>query len=226
VRRTFEPESSKEFDMPLPMVHLAVAVKMYGVEGNGDFLLGNLSPDAIHMRPHTKFEDKLHVHLTDIPEQRFERVRQLLAGDRSGDDAHEVGFVEGYVTHLLTDFLWREIVIAPFHQQVPTTLAPREKRKLYYRETDQNDFDLYHHTPWQGAVWAALSQTIPTDFKPFLTCGEITQWRDRVLKWFDDTGKEPKIEPVYISYEETLRFIERAAAEIKSVLEDWKAFRD
>ena len=213
--------------MPLPMVHLAVAVKMYGVEGNGDFLLGNLSPDAIHMRPHTKFEDKLHVHLTDIPEQRFERVRQLLAGERSsGDDAHGVGFVDGYVTHLLTDRLWQEIVIPPFHQQVPSTLAAREKRKLYYRETDQNDFDLYHRMPWRGAVWAALSQTIPTDFKPFLTCAEITQWRDRVLKWFEDEGKEPKIEPVYITYEETLRFIDRAAAEIKSVLEDWKTFRD
>lgn len=209
------------------MVHLAVAVNMYGIEGSGDFLLGNISPDAIHTRPHTELQDKLSVHLADIPDQRFKRARQLFANNRNdGDDAHGFGFVGGYVTHLLTDHLWQELVIAPFHQQVPVTLAHSAKRKLYYRETDQNDFDLYHRMPWRGAVWAALSHTSPGDFEPFFTSAEITQWRDRVLKWFDDGGKEPKIEPVYISYDDTLRFIDRAAAEIKSVLEDWKAFSD
>lgn len=213
--------------MPLPMVHLAVAVKMYGVDSSGDFLLGNISPDAIHMRPHTELQDKLHVHLTDIPAQRYERVRQLLVRQQSSEiDAQGNGFAAGYAAHLLTDTLWQEVVITPFHQHAPEKLAYSAKRKLYYRETDQNDFDLYHRMPWRGAVWAALSQTTPVDFEPFLTCAEITQWRDRVLKWFEDTGKEPKIEPVYISYDDTLGFIERAAAEVKSVLEDWKAFGD
>jgi hypothetical protein len=209
------------------MVHLAVAVNMVGVDCSGNFLLGNISPDAIHMRPNTELQDKLLVHLADIPEQRHERARQLFARYRSdGDDAHGVGFAGGYVTHLLTDYLWQEIVIEPFHKQVPSSLSHWEKRKLYYRETDRNDLDLYHRMPWREHVWVKITKTIPKNFDPFLTSEEITKWRDRVLKWFEDQGKEPKIKPVYISYEETLRFIARAAAEIKSVLEDWKAFKD
>ncbi len=211
--------------MPLPMVHLAVAVNMVGVERNGDFLLGNISPDAIHMRPNTKLQDKLLVHLADNPEQRFERARQLFARYRS-DENGAYGFVGGYGTHLLTDFLWQELVIESFHKQVPSNLNHLKKRKMYYQETDQNDFDLYHRMPWRENVWLELSQATPVAIESLLTSNEITKWRDRVLRWFDDTGKEPKIKPVYITFEDTLRFIDRAAAVIKSVLDDWKAFDD
>ena len=40
--------------MPLPMVHLAISVRMRAQDGRAltpDFLLGSIAPDAIHMRP-------------------------------------------------------------------------------------------------------------------------------------------------------------------------------
>ena len=43
--------------MPLPMVHLSVAVSLCEKDGrfpSPDFLLGSIAPDAIHMRPFTR----------------------------------------------------------------------------------------------------------------------------------------------------------------------------
>ncbi len=64
--------------MPLPMVHLAVAIQMHRLEQripSPDFLLGSIAPDAIHMRPDTGREDKQRVHLAEIPDPDHERVR-------------------------------------------------------------------------------------------------------------------------------------------------------
>jgi len=210
--------------MPLPMVHLAVAISIYGADHNSDFFLGNIAPDAIHMRPNTELHDKLCVHLADLPEQRFERARQLFTQYRTDENgANEIAFADGYVTHLLTDFLWTERVIGQFHKQFPSDLPWEKKRKLYYQETDQNDFDLYCQMPWRKGVWAKLSETIPRNFGTFLTSDEIAKWRDRVLRWYDDKEKEPKTEPVCISYEKTQNFINQVSPEIKRILEEWNS---
>lgn len=52
--------------MPLPMVHLAIAVqahKLISSEPTPAFLLGSIAPDAIHMRPNTTRNDKQKTHL-------------------------------------------------------------------------------------------------------------------------------------------------------------------
>ncbi|MBN2627635.1 MAG: hypothetical protein JXA95_13285 [Spirochaetales bacterium] len=52
--------------MPLPMIHLAVArevqknVKIWNLQA---FLVGNIAPDAIHMRENTTLKDKSVTHL-------------------------------------------------------------------------------------------------------------------------------------------------------------------
>ncbi len=57
--------------MPLPMVHLAVAVQLAARHDqfpSPAFLLGSLSPDAIHMRPDSVGDDKEKTHLTNPPD--------------------------------------------------------------------------------------------------------------------------------------------------------------
>jgi hypothetical protein len=52
--------------MPLPMVHLAIAVRAHelmGSEPTPAFLLGSIAPDAIHMRPNATRDDKRKTHL-------------------------------------------------------------------------------------------------------------------------------------------------------------------
>ena len=52
--------------MPLPMIHLAVAVGVHtlaGREPSAAFLLGSIAPDAIHMRDGADRSDKERTHL-------------------------------------------------------------------------------------------------------------------------------------------------------------------
>lgn len=137
--------------MPLPMVHLSVAVSLSEAAGHfpgPDFLLGNLAPDSIHMRPHSERRDKEHVHLRDLGVSSRELV-QIFRERHGMDGSPLLGFAGGYLTHLLTDHLWWEMVIAPFHKKFPPSFPEAELRSLYYRDTDQIDVDLYRRMPWR-----------------------------------------------------------------------------
>ena len=207
------------------MVHLAIAVQMHKLGGRTlcpDFLLGSIAPDAIHMRPNTGHSDKLRVHLSEKNDHRYDEARKLLT-QYSSNDVLTMGFTEGYVAHLLTDRLWRESAIECFYKRIPQNLSPEEMQALYYKETDQIDFNLYYQMPWRKDVWSLLAVTQPKDFGSLLTSEEIKGWRDRVLKWFDEFKQEPLIEPIHITYEETLDFVNQSAEEITKIFKSWKS---
>jgi len=210
-------------NMPCPMVHLAVAVEMHKPEKSfpsPDFLLGSIAPDAIHMRPGTGKEDKLLVHLLEQADPCRQRARQLLAYYATEKyEARE--FAKGYVCHLLTDDLWYRTVIEPFFKCVPQELSGEQRRSLYYQETDQLDFDLYHQAPWRQEVWSGLAAAKPIDFAGLLTAEEIGHWQHRTLIWFEELKQEPMIKPVYITTLVVHTFIDKAVAEIAKTLEAW-----
>lgn len=208
--------------MPLPMVHLAVAVRIHEMESrvpSPAFLLGSIAPDAIHMRSGTGRDDKRRVHLVDPHDPSHERIRALWAQHwRAGSESPD--FAKGYATHLLTDRLWAETVFSPFREHIPQGLSDQERRSLYYRETDQIDFDLYHRVPWRAEVWRRLAAAEPVSFGSLLTAKEIELWRDRTLDWFEKLKQEPGIEPVYITYTDVYTFIDRAADLVGSCFAD------
>ena len=205
--------------MPLPMVHLSVAVSLCEKDErfpSPDFLLGSIAPDAIHMRPDTRKDDKERVHLLELGASPQELVRLFQA--RYGKDvARSMGFSAGYLAHLLTDFLWRQAVIDPFRKKNLPTLPEKEIRSLYYRNTDQVDLDLYRQMPWRPQVWHSLKTAVAGDFPPLLTAKEITLWRDRTLGWFELHDHDPQEEPLSITLADTLDFVERAVKEIAGI---------
>jgi hypothetical protein len=219
-----EPVYSVETIMPLPMVHLSVAVYLSEKDGgfpSPDFLLGSIAPDAIHMRPNTGKRDKEHVHLVDldVPNQELVGVFQnkyVLEGSQL------MGFPKGYLTHILTDRIWWQSVFNPFRNELHPILSDQELRSLYYRETDQIDLDLFRQVPWRPEVWSRLDAATAVDFAPFLTAEEIIQWRDRTLVWYEDPGHDPKVEPVHITRANTQAFISQAVQEIAGIFADLK----
>jgi len=73
--------------MPLPMVHLAVAVRLYEAQGvlpPSGFLLGSLAPDAIHARPGTQRADKDVTHLLPGGDRQEFLARVRVFGERAG----------------------------------------------------------------------------------------------------------------------------------------------
>lgn len=210
--------------MPLPMVHLAVAVTIEELRGqplSPAFLLGSIAPDAIHMRPGAEQADKLRVHFLDQPGVLDrERLGGLLTRHRSGapDCA---GFVEGYAAHVIADAVWYRRVVEPFFRRVTPDLSQEELRRVYYQDTDQIDFDLYRGVPWRARVWKLLAASCPCDCEGLLTVGEIERWRDRTLDWFDTLKKEPMIRPVYITAMDVAGFVPPAAREIVEQFAAW-----
>ena len=202
--------------MPLPMVHLSVAVALSGNEGrlpSADFLLGSIAPDAIHMRAHSTKLDKEHVHFIDLGASPQELL-QLFRAEYGMDEFQSIGFAGGYLAHLLTDRFWWQTIITPFRKKFPPTFPEPDFRRLYYRDTDRIDLDLYRQMPWRPQAWSSLEAVTAADFIPFLTAVEILQWRTRTLRWYDDPVPDTMVEPVYISRLDTQAFIGQAVKEI------------
>ncbi len=197
--------------MPLPMVHLAIAVRLgeiWPVVDSPDFLLGSLAPDAIHARAGAGEVEKAVTHFRDA-QWEFDLARiQEMFSENVQKEGKLASFSAGYAAHLLSDHLWLTTVTAGFKDTLGS-LEFEVGRAIYYEETDQIDFDLYRRMEWPPRVWEQLRQTDAPEFPPLLTAGEINAWSEKTLHWFDELKEEPKITPKYFTYEVTLDYIER-----------------
>ena len=206
--------------MPLPMVHLAIAVRLaarHDQRPSPAFLLGSLSPDAIHMRPDHTQADKQNTHLSPDTSDH-PRVQALLA-EHTQDTLS--GFAAGYAAHLLTDRLWLEQRNPMFSSDGLAGLDEAAQRTLYYAETDQVDFNLYHGASWRQDIWRRLAAAEAVEFPPLLSAAEIAAWRDRTLRWFTEIKHEPKITPLYFTDELVETFIEEATAHVAAQFAAW-----
>ncbi|CAG7652274.1 zinc dependent phospholipase C family protein [Paenibacillus allorhizosphaerae] len=211
--------------MPLPMVHLSVAVEYFEY---GDvppaFLLGSIAPDAIHMRKGTNREDKRRTHLNVENEpdlQAYMRNKYEHYISQSPDEPWK-WFVKGYFAHLLTDYFWLLDVYSVFKARTGLDgLTKDEARKAYYRDTDQIDFTYYRTKPWVSEVWSGLIGARSFDVEPLLTAEEIHYWRFRTVHWFDLLGEEPGTEPRYITQPMVDAFIPAASRRIRGMFTAW-----
>ncbi|TVY10507.1 zinc dependent phospholipase C family protein [Paenibacillus cremeus] len=213
--------------MPLPMVHLSVAVHLFGQDRiPAGFLLGSIAPDAIHMRKNTNREDKKRTHLNiessdmtldSLQPEYFEYLQR-------SDESDWKWFVRGYFAHLLTDYYWLQTVFrTQFREKVEAArLSPEDNRRAYYKDTDQIDFNKYKNSAWTSEVWQTLIAAEAYDIEPLLSADEISYWRYRTIHWFDLLCKEPGITPQYITEAMVDEFIELAAAQVRLVLQHWE----
>lgn len=211
--------------MPLPMIHLAIAVQLGAQHApclSPGFLLGSIAPDAIHMRPNTNRDDKRVTHLIDelggFPIDAD--IRALIQEHLTAQSPLPL-FALGYAAHILTDSLWRRTLLETFQSRIPADLDQATYRTLYYQETDQIDFNLYHQAGWRAEVWEKLAAAAAVDFPPLLTGDEIDGWRVRTVRWFTEIKSEPGITPQYITDAMAHTFIDSAADHVAEQLGSW-----
>jgi hypothetical protein len=214
--------------MPLPMVHLAVAVQLAEIAGqppSPSFLLGSIAPDAIHMRPNIRLGnqgDKEVTHLNHpVDTADHQRVRDMLI-EYLDDTSSLKQFAAGYAAHILVDRLWIKTIMGSFRASIPTEMDDAARRTLYYQETDQIDCNLYQHMPWREAVWRDLRQAAAPDFQPWLSAAEIEGWQVRTLNWYDDPTHEPHITPQYLTDDKVAAFILATAQHLETQFATWK----
>ncbi|NUU79854.1 hypothetical protein [Paenibacillus xylanilyticus] len=220
--------------MPLPMVHLHVAVLFANacpehVE-RGSFYLGNIAPDSIHMREGTTREDKEYTHFNPKGDEnyvaRLQEVYSTYMEQRS--DEGWKWFVRGYFMHVLTDYFWFRSLYPEFVERVTRTddnngvkRTKDELGRLYYQETDQIDFNLYHHAGWSGDVWRLLKCTPSYDVVGRLTAEEILRWRDRTVSFFNEQANEPGIVPAYMTDDMVSSFVTDTVQRLIVLIHSW-----
>lgn len=200
--------------MPWPMVHFAVAQRLFEPGPSPAFLLGSISPDAIHAREHVTRKEKGVTHL--VHEGRFPSIQTLQHACVSYLDQHRdpdwKAFVWGYFAHIYTDIRWTETLYADFEREYAGD--PDKIRDTYNREVSQLEFDLLKREPWAQDALIQLRQARAFAVEPLLTPDEVNRYRDMKLAWLEEERHEPKIETMYFQETKARRFIEKTAEEI------------
>ncbi|WP_434752205.1 zinc dependent phospholipase C family protein [Paenibacillus amylolyticus] len=222
--------------MPLPMVHLSVAHRLADkLPEQLDlraFYLGNIAPDSIHMREGATRDDKQHTHFYPEKEDNYTGCLQKLYGDYISEHTNEgwTSFVTGYFMHVMTDYYWFRSVYPEFEGRVRELdrregieRTKEELSRLYYRETDQIDFNLYRTASWSHEIWSLLNESSSYEMADRLTADEIIRWRDHTFSFFQ--GEEPGLIPCYITEEVVQAFVQKTVPRLIDLLAEWEAAR-
>lgn len=214
--------------MPLPMVHLNVAVSYTKqqriMDPSGTFFLGNIAPDSIHMREGIVKEDKLKTHFFPNEEGKYllKLKRLYYPLMNQSEESDWKWFVRGYFMHLITDYLWFSELYPIFLEKTKNLGRTNDEIiTLYYKETDQVDFNLYNQKVWRLELWELLKDVRSYDFSDLLTSKEILLWRDRTFSFFADPLKEPKIVPEYFTDDVVGTFVNRASKQMDVIFKEW-----
>ena len=124
--------------MAQPMMHLLIADKIYTkifIQSYGDFLLGSIAPDAVHVKENYTREIK------DISHYRFDSRSHISYFDTFINEYHtseNKDFVVGYLVHLLSDMIWYHSIRVPFKKEF--LKAPSQNMSMneaYYADCEQ-----------------------------------------------------------------------------------------
>lgn len=208
--------------MPWPMVHFAVAERVSLSNPSPEFLLGSISPDAIHARDPVTREEKGATHLMN--EGEFPSVDTLkkscLTFLHKDKDPEWKEFVLGYFAHIYTDIRWTHTLYADFEKDY-TGDADRI-RAIYNQEVSQAEFHLLRSEAWAGSALAKLQRAHAYAMEPFVTQHEVSEYRDIKLAWLWNDRNEPGIHTKYFTEEKVKHFIRRTSSELLELFRDLK----
>ena len=174
--------------MALTMVHL-LAAELFAqsrpdLKENGDYYLGAISPDAIHVRDGLDKSHKNEVHLNNWLVAHPDEVIDYW-------HCRHTPFDIGYGVHVLTDCQW----VASYRSRFPQLVLKDFKIDVhqYYNDTFITDFELYRARGGER-LFALVGQGNAPEDHPKLTRHEFLQWRQDIGSVY--LGECPKKEPV------------------------------
>jgi len=206
--------------MPLPMVHLSVANQIadsgrLNISDLPSFYLGNIAPDAIHMRDGWTYNDKVISHLGTRNALNFSERKDLL--DIIAEFVKHIPLGEkrsyflGYAVHVLADGYFLEYVYTSFLEKYRADKDKiQEEKPAYYNDTDQLDFILFNTNPHREDIWRELEISKAYDLEDILYKTEAQKWKERTLNWYDGVS-EYKNPIKYITIDVLREFIPKCA---------------
>ena len=206
------------------------------VKEEGLFYIGSFAPDAIHARPGYVREDKKHTHFRDnIHDRHFafeenlsifhSRVTDFIQKNKNREDGL-LDLYRGYMVHILTDELYVLTIRQEFTELMKSQNIDQTDKEYYHRivtDMSRNDFLLLDRYEAIDEIREKLEKAKTYPIEGLISKEELCKCKKWVIQ-HHFIEKNEVLEPVYISYERTLKFIHRAAENIVKRLSTGESF--
>lgn len=205
--------------MAQPMMHLLIADKIYtekasSIYSYGDFLLGSIAPDAVHVKENYTREIK------DISHYRFDSKSHISYFDTFFDEyytSENKDFVVGYLVHLLSDMIWYHSVRVPFkkeYQKAP--LQNMSMNEAYYADCEQIE-QLMFFEKNASRIIETIDGGKAYSIEGLIDAKDVKAWKEKLI--FDyNNRKNISIQTKYISEQHIRDYIADCAKECTEYL--------
>jgi len=210
--------------MAFPLTHLLVAERILETYSSTElFVLGSIAPDAVHYRKNLLEASQSGIgpakkitHLCPISDQKWgyvtdnegwiECVRLFLRQNNSP-------LATGYAVHVLTDIFNNKGIWRDFCDNYPKEAAKGYKSN-YYRDMRNVDLRLYHEKFKNSRGREMLQNATAQDMPGLISKDELWALKNNLLSvQYVDAPEDVNTDNCfYVTYEQTLKFINDAAA--------------
>lgn len=195
------------------------------------FIAGNICPDGIMARKGYVREMKKHTHFRDgIQDCDFHKRDNIALFHKRLESFMEDSFNSfkmdnirslylGYWVHMLADEMFVIQIRPEFIKNISVTGLTEQNMeifKYFSKDVDMIDFRIVNEYKGIQNIYNALSSIKPYEIRGMVTEEELTDSRNWILQYFFKTKHTGITEPVYISYNRMMEFINNAASKISS----------
>jgi len=210
--------------MPFPLTHLCVSRKILESRPGLDpaqFLLGSIAPDAVHYRAEFQGAEMSNIgatkkisHLCPVSDQKWGQVTDNDGWIACVEDflrGQDDSFAKGYAAHVLTDICNNLTLWNNFRTNHPEEAAKGYASK-YYEDLRNIDSRLYNEHPAIPEIMNVLEKSAPVEMLALVTADEVSAIKHNLLyEHCKNISPNPLCEYHFVSYDDTLNFIENTA---------------
>ena len=213
--------------MAQPMMHLLIADKIYTekftlIHSYGDFLLGSIAPDAVHVKENYTREIK------DISHYRFNSKSHISYFDTFINEYHTTenkDFVVGYLVHLLSDMIWYHSIRVPFKEEfLKTPSQSMSMNEVYYADCEQIE-QLMFREKNASRIIEAINRSKAYTLEGLIESKDVKAWKEKLI--FDYNNKKNiLLHTKYISEQSIRDYIVNCASECTKYLKNLPYFQN
>ena len=206
--------------MAQPMMHLLIADKIYAKKFSsfysyGDFLLGSIAPDAVHVKENYTRE------LKDISHYKFNSKSSISYFDTFFDKYYaskNKDFVVGYLIHLLSDMIWYHSIRVPFKERFLKTPAYNmSMNEAYYADCEQIEQLMF----WEkdtSRIIKAIGNSKAYSLEGLIDSEDVEAWKEKLIFEYNNKRKI-LLNTTYISDQQVRDYIADCAKKCTEYLE-------
>ena len=176
--------------MPFQMTHLEIAYNIVkntpGIKNPGDFILGAIAPDSVHLREGYNSDMKKKSHLcfgtekwgeTKDNKKWLNDVYKFLEENKNQENSD---FIKGYCCHVITDIQNNIKFWTPFLLENSIDLDS-ETQSDYNKESYNMDYELYLINKNKKTIWKMLKDAKAYNIINIVFASDIEKMRNDIL---------------------------------------------